>query len=188
MREKTGMPRLPSTFALSGWLGFVASSAVMLAIRHSPFGGAANVPAPALSSTSLSADGPLISADLAVGVLLVTSLVFLHGKRPRRRSAGERLGLVALGSIAVLALVAAAGGWHPFPAGHTTAPFWTFLVIAALAIAFDRLVAEEPGEDDGDAFEAGVKCIAEAMARQTRLYAPRALREQGGRRGEEPSQ
>ena len=46
------------------------------------------------------------------------------------------------------------------------------LAASGLAIAVDRLITIEEDEDDLPAFEAGFAAIAEAMARQTRLYTP----------------
>lgn len=166
------MPRLPSTFALAGWLGFVATSGLMLAASD-----------PSLGRPATDA---LAAAELVTAATLALALACVNGRRRDRRALGERLGLAAFASIALVAAVASVSGLQAFPAGTAPGPFWTFLVLGVLAIGFDRVVTEERLEDDGAAFEAGITAIAEAMARQTHRYPLRPDRRTASQGSEGP--
>lgn len=167
------MPRLPSTFALAGWLGFVATSGLMLAASDLSF--------------SRPATDALAAAELTIAATFALALACVNGNRRDGRALGERLGLAAFGSIALVAAVASVCGLQAFPAGTAPGPFWALLVLGALTIGFDRVVTEERSKDDGAAFEAGIAAIARAMARQTHLYPLRPDRRAGGQGSEGPS-
>lgn len=168
------MQRIASTFALAGWMGFAAISGLAAAARLAGLSlpeALSAWPGPAVlaSGTSVAALG-----SVPIAVLLGAALVCLHGAKPGRRRLGERLGLAALGTIGLLAAVAALGGVPVFPVVENDAAFWMLLVSGVLAVGFDHFVTEDADADDEANFHAGIALIAAGMARQTELYADRA--------------
>ena len=161
------MQRLWTTVTMAAWLGYCAVEAFMRG--SSAFAGAIAGPPPGSAAswmTEIVAQEVVASVLLAIAGALAAAIFLLHARSGRRATA-EWLGMSAL-ALATLVLVSTAG---PGPEGAASMVFM-MLAASVLAVAIDRLITVEEDEDDLASFEAGIAAVAQAMARQTRLYTP----------------
>lgn len=170
------MRRLPTTLAFGAWIGFLA---VEVFQRASGLGEILRQSGPVVEATAVLAriDLPTFLLLLA-GVLLASGLHFLLEERIDRRPAGERLGMVGLG---VLALLASAPGLDATAPLGASLGFWAALAATVAFLTFDHFITDEAPDDEAE-FRAGIAVIAAAMAQQTRLYVEPAGRDHQDRR------
>lgn len=164
------MQRLLTTVTLSAWLGYCAVSAYTLSAEAFAVmrDGSGTGAAPAWLSTFVG-DEVGATSFLALAGLFGAALYLLHVTQGRRAvAAAEKLSLGALGLTGLLLLVGAGA-----VAGPSVSTTVLLLLASASALLVDRLITvDEEEEVDLDAFDAGLAAVAEAMARQTRLYTP----------------
>ncbi|MBC8131180.1 MAG: hypothetical protein H7Y08_12760 [Rhizobiaceae bacterium] len=161
------MSRLPSTVALAGWFGFVLTSIILAS--NGAGSEIATLEFATADLTAAMAYAALLVWQAASAAAMAWALYCLHDTGRERRRFGEQLGLAGLFALAVHGGLGLVVGIDPVAA--QSAGYWVMLVLAALALLFDRLVAvEEDAGDDKENFEAAVAVIAQSMARQTELY------------------
>lgn len=166
------MQRLLTTVTLAAWFGYCAVSALthgFAAFVTARAGMAAGTMSDWLPSFVV--DEAIATSFLAIAGLFGAALFLLHVTKGRRAVLiAERLSLGAL-CLAGLMLFAGSGP----VAGPTVSTMTLALILAASGamLALDRLITtQEEEEIDLESFEAGIAAVAEAMARQTRLYTP----------------
>lgn len=170
------MRRLPTILALGAWIGFLA---VEVFQRASGLGDILRQSRPVVEATAVLTRIDLLTfLMLLAGALLASGLHFLIEERIDRRLTGERLGMVGLG---VLALLASAPGLGATASLGTSFGFWAALAATVAFLAFDHFITDEAPDDEAE-FRAGIAVIAAAMAQQTRLYAEPAGRDHEDRR------
>ncbi|RYH05584.1 MAG: hypothetical protein EON57_07545 [Alphaproteobacteria bacterium] len=170
------MRRLPTTLALGAWIGFLAVEVLQ---RVSGLGDSLRQSSPVVEATAVLSriDLPTFLLLLA-GVLLASGLHFLIEERIDRRPTGERLGMVGLGVLALLASAPGLGATAPLGA---SLGFWAALAGTVAFLTFDHFITDESPDDEAE-FRAGIAVIAAAMAQQTRLYAEPAGEHEDRRR------
>jgi hypothetical protein len=166
------MQRLLTTVTLAAWSGYGAVSAATHGVEAfaSARAGMAGAPLSAWLPRFV-VDEAIATSFLAVAGLFGAALFLLHAAGGRRAvAAAERLSLCALALVGLMLFA----GTGPV-AGPPVSAVTLILLLAAsvAALALDRLITPDEEEAfDLDTFEAGIAAVAEAMARQTRLYTP----------------
>lgn len=167
--------RLPSTVALSGWLGFALAASACASARA--LGLSLPIESLQFPTPNLAKIPPFLAQGfgamffLWVAAGMALSLLLLNWPEPRRQRLGERvaaaaLTLLALGYATCL-LGEAYAGTSVQPSGEAIA----VIGLSALALLFDRSVAI-PDADEDPAFEAAIAVIAAGMATQVRRFTP----------------
>jgi hypothetical protein len=166
------MQRLLTTVTCAAWLGYCAvaafrhGAAMLVAARE----GLDTRSMPSALS-SFATHEAVATGFLAIAGLFGAALFLVHVRQGRRAVvAAERLSLAALAASGLMLWFGAGPVGGP---PMTTATLVLVLMASALALALDRLIAVDEEEDSNlESFEAGIAAVAEAMARQTRLYTP----------------
>lgn len=174
------MQRLPTSFALSLWLGFHAVSGVSELANMAGVTALMGNPLEPPASTGI---GSIFVAALTIGTagVLAAALVLLNSANPRKTLRGEWLAFGGIGVSSAMVLAALLFG-EPFAAvfDRIDLALWS-VALSLLALGFDACLHAPDDEEDELAFRKALLQIEASIPRETRDKADQSSRAAGER-------